>query len=254
MVNTLLSWMEKYMVLYDKYGAAVILPLIIGLILLVLGWIKEKADDYHKLRMLLLCKKFYGGHEKSKNKRVFLEESVRRLLLDLLAALNADRTYILEYTNGVYNVSGLPWSRVSMTYEICNSGIKPFIGYFQNFPSSVFWHISTALEKKIPLYYNDMYGVKNIDVTHYEISVQKDYKSFSCFGLYDREEAPYGAVCVEWKNLHRVSKEDLDMLQKFAVKIEMVFESEENNEIESAEDFLRMQKKARKKGLLSWKR
>lgn len=77
-------------------------------------------------------------HESLEERRDIVSRHINRILEDALLKTKASRAYVFELCNGSYAKGGLPFSKMTCTYEASAPGISPQYNNRQLLPVSVF--------------------------------------------------------------------------------------------------------------------
>ena len=124
-----LNWIDKALTIVEKYRFKTIFKAV-GLVLIIAGvigfisnptWIfeqyKEWIDQQHTEAMYL--------REQNDMKIHILTEKLNY-------RVNSSRTMVLEFHNGLENTGGLPFRKMTATYEAINVGIHPIAEDYNN--------------------------------------------------------------------------------------------------------------------------
>jgi len=124
------------------------------------------------------------------------------LMKELLYELDADKVYIMQYHNGGYLLSGLPFLKMSQTFEVVRRGIPPTIKDLQNMPVSLYSIWNQYLCKAQVVMCDDIEQIAELDPATYYLMKQHGVKSCYLFRLEafgrDKEIVPIGFVGIEF--------------------------------------------------------
>jgi hypothetical protein len=89
-----------------------------------------------------------GEHDKLLEVRKSIDKHIHKALERVLMRTNSDRVFIFELHNGEMGLGGLPFLKMTNTYEVCDVGIKPQKFHMEQMSLSMYHQlISTILEE-----------------------------------------------------------------------------------------------------------
>jgi len=134
--------------------------------------------------------------------------------------LGADRAYIFEFHNGAANSSGVPFLKLSNTYERCALGVSPQILYLQNLPIGVGYMFIRCLTLNEDIYLPDIEMLADRDPSTYMLLSNQGIKSLYAVGVFDFEGVPVGFVGVDFCSARReLSRDEANQLRGAAIKM-----------------------------------
>lgn len=135
--------MEQFLEMITTYGA----PFVITAIVL-----------YGAFRVMnILIAKFENTHKKTKEQqqheallevRKNIDKTVNLSLERVLMRTGADRAFIFEFHNGGSNLGGLPFLKMSNTYEVVDTGIIPQRMHLENMSTSMYYALLSQIIEK----------------------------------------------------------------------------------------------------------
>jgi hypothetical protein len=120
--------------------------LIYLLMFLFLGgvvFLKDRIVDYFKSNIWSKLKKLFGIHQKLDDNKVFIQD-VYDEIVSLRHTMVADRSFILEFSNGEKFSSKNPIFKVSRSYSSIGLGISPDKEISLGVPITLYWDIFQA--------------------------------------------------------------------------------------------------------------
>lgn len=130
-----------------------------------------------------------------------INDKVLTKLKHLKNDVNADRVYIVQYHNGLANLSGLSFAKMSCTHEVVKTGLKVAQPDLQNLPVSAFSSLTNAAFGNENTYFYDIEKLKRFDVSTYSLLKSHKAKSVLVVPLKDDEGSVFGFVVVEFTRL-----------------------------------------------------
>jgi len=144
------------------------------------------------------------------NNNMIVNHEINGLLDTLVHILGCSRAMVYQYHNGQKNALNMHFQRVSCTHERIR-GVHPMITEMKNFPASMFatWH--EKLKSKGELFCEDIKELRSSDLGLYQNLNNRNVKSYSVIGLWDKNKLPIGFVeidfCMRHRNLTNSEKE-----------------------------------------------
>lgn len=190
-INSGLTWLEKIMKLYKKYGMMSILK---GLIILVLlsitlricynpTFIFDKYTEYMTQK-----------HNKELYERSEYDQRVKNLLPIYLYKYHADRVWIVQYHNGIMN-----WQHGTMRFELCDHGIESIKSQYNNFNLS--WINLPYYLKEHEVFIGDLSKLGSIDPTLVTQFEKNKIKYIACIVVKDQSGYPIGVFGLSWSDV-----------------------------------------------------
>lgn len=182
--NTVMSWLDKFLLMLNKYSAKKILEAMLFIVLMVLLGIFafkpevafKSYDDYRE-------KSHNERMEKRNNNTPLVQEELDRLRV----RYDASWVSVWELHNNTNNLDGLPFIFASLNYESMYPGLTPIAEQFDNVRLSLY-PLSTFLRKN-EMWYGDVEDLKDIDYTAYYRAKALNIKYLG-FTLMEVEHAP----------------------------------------------------------------
>jgi len=200
-------------------------PVIASVILLIVLYVHFSIiDNKIPLWKNEVKKEIRDEHVNEINK--YIESSVNydyrvnELMKELLINLKADRVYINMYHNGGTFSNGIPFIKVTNTYEVTSIGVIPQIKNFQQLPISIYAYFNKAVVLKKILQITDVESYQDRDIGTYQILKAKDVKSTYIIGLYNQQDIPVGFMGIEYcRNLIKLDSIDVEILKRNSIYI-----------------------------------
>jgi GAF domain-containing protein len=140
-------------------------------------------------------------------------------LESLRCALNADRAYVFEFHNGSSNATGVPYLKLSNTYERCKYGIVPQILNLQNLPVGVGYLFIKCIALNQDICVHDIEMLRDNDPSTYMLLATQSVKSLYATGIL-HEDKPVGFVGVDYcSHKHTLTSDESRLLRETAYKL-----------------------------------
>lgn len=186
-----LTWLEKLLNLYKKYGMFSILKSLLILILLSITlricynptFIFEKYTEYITQK-----------HNKELYKRAEYDQQVKNLLPIYLYKYHADRVWIIQYHNGI-----MDWQHGTMRFELCGPEIKSIKNQYNNF--NLTWINLPYYLRENEFFIGDLNQLNSIDPTLVTQFDKNNVKYVACTIIRDQSEYPIGVFGISWKDI-----------------------------------------------------
>ena len=132
-----LGWVEKVILLSERFGVKKLLQAILFIILFIgidFAYNALQNEDTVKSVIESVNKQEREQHEESSNVRGYVSPKINETLIKLVYELHADRAFVMEMHNGKENASALPFVYLDMTYEEVRDGenVKYVQPHFEN--------------------------------------------------------------------------------------------------------------------------
>lgn len=123
-----LNWFEKALNIVEKYKFKTIFKAVIYMLIIAatIGFIKNPTWVFDKYKEWAETK-----HDAEMDLRHQNSEKINQLCKNLLYKTNADRVMILELHNGNTGEGGLPFSKMTATYEQIDYNVMPIANQYQ---------------------------------------------------------------------------------------------------------------------------
>jgi hypothetical protein len=92
---------------------------------------------------------------------VAIDSHINQELQQLLTSIQADRTYVFRYHNGVPSVVGIPFMFHTNTHEIIRAGVSRVILFHQRIPSSLNGTSHSQFAKNLCVVYKNLDNTQN---------------------------------------------------------------------------------------------
>jgi hypothetical protein len=107
------------------------------MLLLILYWIKPKADDLWEVVIERARGPTQSQHQNF-DKLLEIDIDLNTLLVEALHEANSDYVTIWQFHNGAVSNGGIPFQRISATHQQVRSGLTGWGYGYQNLPNSLF--------------------------------------------------------------------------------------------------------------------
>lgn len=196
-----LTWLEKLLNLYKKYGMFSILKSLLILILLSITlricynptFIFEKYTEYMMQK-----------HNKEElYKRAEYDQQVKNLLPIYLYKYHADRVWIVQYHNRI-----MDWQHGTMRIELCGPKIKSIKNQYNNFnltwidlPYYLIENEFFNYLRENEFFIGDLNQLNSIDPTLVTQFDKNNVKYIAFVIIRDQSEYPIGTFGISWKDI-----------------------------------------------------
>ena len=186
-----LTWLEKILNLYKKYGMFSILKSLLILILISITlricynptFIFDKYTEYITQK-----------HNKELYKRAEYDQQVKNLLPIYLYKYNADRVWIIQYHNGI-----MDWQHGTMRFELCSPESKSIKNQYNNF--NLTWINLPYYLRENEFFIGDLNQLNSIDPSLCIQFDKNNIKYIACVVIRDQNEYPIGVFGISWKDV-----------------------------------------------------
>lgn len=227
--------MDAIVEVFENYGWNGVIGLVIcGLIVLVVKWINNKllddvstglekigekltdqisnqndklmnhiVDQQKNLIDYVITKEHTvsDNHNKMMNERMALAEDINTKLKDIMNIHNSQRAFIIEFHNSNQNMSGIPFTKYSCTYEWFEKGLLPLgnrcVGLPFSSMSKIVQDVLTSSNQQ--MMYTDMNKLEMENPAL--VAFVKDEKT-TCIiynGLHDKNNQLIGLLVLEYQ-------------------------------------------------------
>ena len=145
-----MDWLFKFFEhIASNYGIAFgIIFLIVALFILGFYFIIKSFPDLIKEFIQSKAEEDRIFHRAATKHRKKVSKEIQKVLTDLLTDLNADRALLFEFTNGTYNLAGLPFLFLNATSEALSKNTISAANIYQKINLSLLADFTTELEEK----------------------------------------------------------------------------------------------------------
>lgn len=171
--------------------AASIPLLLIGLLVLYFSNVGKSLDKKIAERLSENKKTHIKGN---KIRRIF-EESVKDNLTDLAKVTCADRALVLEYSNGVSNLVGVPFLYATATAEVITPGTDIVSAQYQRIPLNLFSGFIYKIEREGFIFISDLESIKCEYPILYKMLKENEVREIA-FAAIQGEDEVVGIVVV----------------------------------------------------------
>lgn len=207
----------------------------ISAIFVFLAWkfIKNTMDQNNRLmKMILDERQNQGDSQQKKHKelidlRLEINNKVKSVIETFRKETDADRIYIFEYHNGESNLNGLPFAKVSATYEILRPGVPSYKARLQGIPSGLILEFNQIIltEEKLAVRCINEYKLK--DPVGHSVLIRPDVKSFYVSIILNAKGYPIGFIGMDYistQSTEEQAKKAVEMLCNCAIRIGTLLE------------------------------
>lgn len=147
--------------------------------------------------------------EKNKNtltKKINVSYEIDQALFSILLRFNADRAYVFEYHNGGVSNSGIPFAKVSNTFEKTHPSkdIEPQIGKLKDLPIGMMAYWNYILIRDGGIRLSDISVLKERDLGTYMILKDQKIKSVYVVSILDFKNRPIGFIGIDFCEEERI--------------------------------------------------
>ncbi len=208
----------------------------ISAIFIFIAWkfIKNTIDQNNKMMKLILDERQNQSpavqqqkHKELIDLRLEVNNKIKVIIDAFRNSTNADRVFVFEYHNGESNLNGLPFAKVSATYEVLQFGVPSYKVRLQSIPSGLILEFNQKLLKEGHISARKIEDYKTIDPTGCSVLVRPDVKSFYVHLMKDTKGCPLGFIGMDYivkESTEEQEKKALDALEDCANKISSLLE------------------------------
>lgn len=208
--------MEQFLDMIVKYGA----PFVITAIVLY-GAFRVMNIFIGKLEHTHGKQKEKEEHEALLEKRRNVDKTINAALERVLMRTNCDRAFIFEFHNGGTNLGGLPFLRMSNTYEVVDTGILPQRHHQENISLSMYGRLVTKIIESPYVTVNANMKEEEIPAIAYETLHHMSIHTALYVRISDIKGRVIGYVGIDFvkadKNLHGNSH--IQMVRELATEV-----------------------------------
>ena len=167
-------------------------------------FIKNTIDQNNRLMKLLLDERKNEHttnrirHNELIDKRLDVNNKIKNAIESFRQRVDADRVYIFEYHNGESNLNGLPFAKVSATYEILKGGVSSFKARLQGIPSGLILEFNQSLLTNKYISVPDISQYRGIDPIGSSVLIRPDTKSFYVSLISNVSGYPIGFIGIDY--------------------------------------------------------
>ena len=157
-INNEINIIDRLLTISDKYKFKTILKSLLILVIICATfafiahptYIFEKYNEWQNKQ-----------HQEQIERRITNNAETQLILEKLMYRTDADRVMLLEFHNSGKNNSGLPFAKITCTYEMLNDSIYPIANEYQNIQLSLFPFTNLLLKQKY--YFGDTEKLLEVD-------------------------------------------------------------------------------------------
>lgn len=184
-------------------------------------FIKNTLDQNNKLMQILMDRQMnHEDIQKDKHKelidmRLEVNNSIKNVIETFRNETDCDRVYIFEYHNGESNLNGLPFAKISATYEILKQGVLSHKARLQSIPSGLILDFNQTILKESIISVQHVEEYKLKDPVGYSVIMRPDCKSFYVTVIYNAKGYPIGFIGMDYI----ISESNDDQAKKAMTKL-----------------------------------
>ncbi len=171
------------------------------------------------------------GHNTRLKKRIEKEEKeslgylfrfefeIHQLLTDLRSVTQADRSYLIQFHNGVTTAAKLHIMKMSISNEVVSEGTSREADRTKDLPIAFYLNFIDELMQKEFIIFDD---VESLDrSTFKEFLLDKGILSFACKLIKKFDNKEIGIVCIDYTDLKNISSHQdiIKSLRKYSDRI-----------------------------------
>ena len=137
-------------------------------------------------------------HNELIDKRLEINSKIKNAIEAFRQKVDADRVYIFEYHNGESNLNGLPFAKVSATYEILKPGVSSYKSRLQGIPSGLILEFNQNLLTNKQISVPNITDYKDIDPVGNSVLIRPDAKSFYVVLINNINGYPIGFIGMDY--------------------------------------------------------
>lgn len=167
-------------------------------------FIKNTMDQNNRLMKLLLDERKNEHmnnrirHNELIDKRLEINAKIKNSIESFRQKVDADRVYIFEYHNGESNLNGLPFAKVSATYEILKPGVSSYKSRLQGIPSGLILEFNQNLLTNKQISVPNILDYKDVDPIGNSVLMRPDTKSFYVVLINNINGYPIGFIGMDY--------------------------------------------------------
>ena len=183
-----LSWLEKLLQLYKKYGIWNIFKALLVLLLVSFTiricirpeFLFDKYVEYMK-----------SIHTQELQIRTEKDQQIKNLLPTYLYRYRADRVWIIQYHNGI-----MDWQHGTMRFELCRNNIPSIKDQYNGF--NLTWLNLPYYLMEHEMFIGDTASLQELDHVLYTQFVKNKISYIACTVIRDSNNYPIGIFGVTW--------------------------------------------------------
>lgn len=145
---------------------------------------------------------------------------IYNLLNEILVKFNCDRVQIYDFHNGERYINGYHALKMSCTYEVTSSKVKPKQNQLQGIPINCQPHFVSSLLDNRYLNIEDINNIKTSMPATYEFKKRQRIKSFYDIIL-EKGNVPVSFLAIQYcDENHKITKSEEFLLHEYKGKIE----------------------------------
>ena len=137
-------------------------------------------------------------HNELIDKRLEINSKIKNAIEAFRQKVDADRVYIFEYHNGESNLNGLPFAKVSATYEILKPGVISYKSRLQGIPSGLILEFNQNLLTNKQISVPTIVDYKDVDPVGNSVLIRPDAKSFYVALINNINGYPIGFIGMDY--------------------------------------------------------
>jgi len=186
--------------------------------------------DYFERIISINCDHEHGITEDKLQEEI--ENQIEVHLKELRDFSSCSRASVIRYHNGMRDLVGNPFLKVSCTNEQVSIGVQPFKTQFQNQFRSLLSYINNEIKLNGFCYIENINYLKDINhFTIYEFFNSKNVKSIFCSAIYDKGKNIIGFVSLEYLFFSKATAEIKYYLTKKTEEISTLLNLKEMNSV-----------------------
>lgn len=145
-----------------------------------------------------------------------IEKSLEKIMLKT----SSSRAFVFEYHNGLTGLGGLPFLKMSNTYEVCNEGVSSQQSNLENMSCSMFSSLLNKIEEREFVLLDTKDRCKDLTNLTYETLVEQDVDKTLIVKLVNTKKSVIGYIGLDYCNGNEnFNKKHIKQLQELALEV-----------------------------------
>jgi hypothetical protein len=147
-------------------------------------------------------------------------EDIEDILNYAMLRANACRAYVFEYHNGVTSLGGLPFLKMSNTYEVVNAGVQSNQSTLMDLPCLLYQKLIRALDLNPYVFLNVNDRKEEYGQLVYEMMVEQGVTQAILFRFVDKKNRTAGFVGLDYACTEpKCTEGTIEIVRELAAKI-----------------------------------
>ena len=173
-------------------------------------------------------KNWQGSVSKKVPRQSQIDIKVLNKMEEVKELMDADRVSVFEFHNGEHYANGRSALKITCTYEVCRTGIRPVQRDCISIPISCIPRYIVSILDNSVVDVKDIESIKEEMPATYNLKNSFDVKAFTNVIIMNKLKEPVGYIEVQWLDKKKFVKNDHELLRLAAFIEEHIVSSAEN--------------------------